>query len=131
MVMAFIAVSTIVDAAHPSGYRGRHWEGPWPYPTDAVVTWLSIMALEGLVICLVLRSRTRASLAGRALILAIGMVMLFFALVPLAMHAGTPIPEHFGWMALAVVWLVGFAIATGIANLVRARRARVPGGPRR
>lgn len=62
LVMAFIAIQTIRDGAHPSGYRGRHWEGQWPYPTEEIETWLSIMAAEGLALCLLLRARGDAAL---------------------------------------------------------------------
>lgn len=126
LVMAFIAFQTIIHAGHPNGYAGRHWQPgvPWPYPTDDVVTWLSIMASEGLMICLVLRSRMKGSLTARSLVLAVGMFMVMVLLAPLGMHASSPFTEHLGWMVLATAWLVVFAIGSGIANVVRARLAR-------
>jgi hypothetical protein len=141
LLMIYFAIITIIDAREPSGYYTRHRAGPWPYPTEAVVTWLSAMALEGFAICLVLRWRVAAPLPRRAVALAVVMFLVLLALSPLAMHAGSPVAEHFGWMIFAVIWLVGFAIVGGLVNIVvnararrvvngvRARRARgAPGG---
>ncbi len=115
LLMALVVIQTLRHGAHPSGYRGRHWEGPWPYPTEAIETWLSIMAAEGLALCLLLRGRGDAPLGVRALFLGILMLIVLLALSPLAMHAGTPIAEHFAWMGGASIWLVACAIAAGIA----------------
>lgn len=119
VLMVFIAIQTLRDGAHPSGYRGAYWQGPWPYPTEEIETWLSVMAAEGLVICLVLRARGPVPVGARALALAIVMFFAMIGLVPIGMHAGTPIPEHFGWMALATIWLVACAIVAGLARLRR------------
>lgn len=124
LIMTLVAIRTVLDAGHPPRHTARHWEGPWPYPTREVVTWLSIMALEGLVICGFLRSRKKTSLVARSLILAVGLVPIMFVFLPFLIFAGTPVLEHFGWMVLAVAWLVVFAIGSGIANAVRARRVR-------
>jgi hypothetical protein len=119
LLVAHIAIQTIRDGAHPTGYVGAHWHGPWPYPSEAIATWLSVMAAEGLAICLLLRGRGDAALGVRALFLGISMFIVLLALSPLAMHAGTPVAEHFGWMGLASIWLVACAIATGIVWFVR------------
>jgi hypothetical protein len=123
LIMVCIAVQMVRDGAHPSGDRGAHWEGPWPYPTEAIETWLSVMAAECLVICTVLRGRGPESVGARALVL--GLVMLFarIGLSPLGRHAGTPIPEHFTWMGLAAIWLVGCAIMAGLARRWRSHDA--------
>lgn len=123
LLMAFIAIQTLRDGAHPSGYYAWRSQGPWQYPTAAIETWLSIMAAEGLALCLLLRGRGDAPLGVRALFLGILMFIVLLGLSPLAMHAGTPIMEHFAWMWLASIWLVAFAIAAGLARLLRPRRA--------
>jgi hypothetical protein len=119
VLMAHIAIQTIRDGTHPIGYLATHLRGPWQYPAEAIATWLSIMAAEGLAICLLLRARADAALGVRALFLGILMFLVLLVLSPLAMHAGTPIAEHIAWMGIASIWLVACAIAAGIVWLAR------------
>ncbi|TMQ09845.1 MAG: hypothetical protein E6J90_37110 [Deltaproteobacteria bacterium] len=124
-LMVMIAIITMRNATHPTGYRCWHRPGPWTYPTDAIVTWLSIMATEALAIGLVLRWRTTMSLVNRSLILGVVMFLGLYILAPMSMNAGTPVAEQGIWMVAATAWLFVFAIALTIVNLVQRGRRRV------
>jgi hypothetical protein len=119
-------VAEIFDASHPSGYRGYHMNpADWVYPIDEVRTWLTAIAGECLIACLVLAMRTKVSVGARALFLG----GLFFcgvmALAVIAMHADSPIIDHIVFMFFASVFLTLFAIGSLVAHLIqRSRDAR-------
>jgi hypothetical protein len=116
-------VAEVFDASHPSGYRGAHMNpGDWVYPTDAVRTWLTAIAAECVVACLLLAARTRVSVGARAMFLG---GMLFCGLVlfaPFAMHADSTFIDHIVFMFFASVFLVVFALGSMVVHfLVRGR----------
>ena len=119
LMMVTLAVSTIHDGATPNGYRAVHWQGPWVYPTEAIVTWLGVRVVEGVIAILVLMARWSLSLGARCVLLSGLTFLVLIAMAPLAMHAGTPIIEHLMWLFFASIWLLVSAIGLGIAHLAR------------
>jgi len=104
-----MAVSVLVDATTPSGYRGAHLrDQPWVYPIEDV--------------------RVRTSIWTRAVMFA---ALHFFAMVffgILSMHATRPFMDHIVYLFFACGFLVGFAIGSGIANaVIRQRRLKSAG----
>jgi hypothetical protein len=116
-------VAEIIDASHPSGYRGAHMNpADWVYPSDDVRTWLTAIGCETLIACLLLAARTRISVGFRALLLA----GLFFCglccLGLFAMQAASPFIDYLVFMFFASVFLGLFAIVSMVVYyVVRAR----------
>lgn len=110
----------IVRSAHPTGYKGRHWDvavdGPWPYPTDDVRTYLIVMALDTLFGIWFLQRRSKTSLALRSLAFGLINLLAIVAMVPLMMHAGEPLTSLLGWFLWATAWGLLFALCAGIAG---------------
>lgn len=124
-VMIFSAIRTLLDGRYPSGYYASRDPELWTYPTEQITFWLSVTGAECLGLCLVLRARMAGSLLARCLLLAVLMFLTLFVLAPLGMHAGTPFPEHIGWVVLETGWLLVFAIALTVVNLSRWLRGRL------
>ena len=125
-----MAVSVLVDATTPSGYRGAHPEPghPWVYPMEDVQFSLTAITIEFLIASLFLFVRSRTSIWTRALALAF---VQFFAMVffgMLAMHATKPFIDHIVYLFFACAFLVVFAIGAGVANaIVRHRTLKSAG----
>lgn len=120
-----MAASVLVDAMTPSGYRGAHLQPgqPWVYPIDDVQFSLTAMTIEFAITSLGLFVRVQTSIWTRAVMFA---ALHFFAMVffgMLSMHATRPFMDHIVYLFFACVFLVVFAIGSGIANaVVRQRR---------
>src|SRR5262245_50657829 len=82
----------IIDRSRfPDGYAARHWRGPWIYPTQGVILAVAAIAVEALVPAWLLARRPTAR---RAFYAAAIDAVVFFGLLPLAMHAPTPFGGH-------------------------------------
>ena len=124
-----MAVSVLVDATTPSGYRGAHLrDQPWVYPIEDVQFSLTAMTIEFAITSLGLFVRVRTSIWTRAVMFA---ALHFFAMVffgILSMHATRPFMDHIVYLFFACGFLVGFAIGSGIANaVIRQRRLKSAG----
>jgi hypothetical protein len=129
ILYGWMAVSVLVDATTPSGYRGAHLEGrPWVYPSEDVQFSLTAMTIEFAITSLGLFVRTRTSIWTRAVMFA---ALHFFAMVffgMLSMHATRPFMDHIVYLLFACGFLVAFAIGSGIANaVIRQRRLKSAG----
>lgn len=126
LIMIYIAWRTIEAASVPNGYSGRNWDvtvdGPWPFPRERVITWLSMMALEGGLALWVLASRWRTSLVVRSAALAMASTVLMFAMSPLLIHSSAPVPQHLAWLFLAAGWFFVCALAAALAERIRGER---------
>lgn len=126
-LMIGVAWWSVVAARVPNGYLARRgWDvaidGVWPFPGEELRTWLVVMAVEGALAIWVLAARVKLSLAMRSLLLAVASFIILMGLLPLAMHASAPFPQHLGWLLFATGWLLLFALVQAIA--VRAQRWR-------
>ena len=125
IIYVAMAVSVLVDATTPSGYRGAHLSRgePWIYPTDDVQFSLTAMTIEFAITSLGLFVRVRTTIWTRAVMFA---ALYFFAMVFfgfLSMHATKPFMDHIVYLFFASGFLVVFAIGSGIANAVVRQRA--------
>ena len=119
-----MAVSVLVDAMTPSGYRGAHLQPgqPWVYPIDDVQFSLTAMTIEFAITSLGLFVRVQTSIWTRAVMFA---ALHFFAMVffgMLSMHATKPFLDHIAYLFFACGFLVVFAIGSGIAHAVIRQR---------
>jgi hypothetical protein len=122
------AVVSLIDGTHPSGYLGAHMDrAAWTYPMADIQFYLGLMTAEFALSVLLLVARTRTSIGVRAAFLGVMYFCGVVVLVPLAMHAPSPILDHIAWLFFASVFLVLFAIASGIIAYVHERRARALG----
>jgi hypothetical protein len=125
-----MAVSVLVDATTPSGYRGAHLQPGelWIYPSDDVQFSLTAMTIEFAITSLGLFVRVRTTIWTRAVMFA---ALHFFAMVffgMLSMHATKPFLDHIVYLFFACGFLVAFAIGSGIANAVIRRRKLTSAG---
>jgi hypothetical protein len=130
IIYVAMAVSVLVDATTPSGYRGAHLAPgqPWVYPTDDVQFSLTAITIEFLVASLGLFVRTQTSIWTRALALASLQFCALFFFGILSMHATKPFIDHIVYLFFACAFLVAFAIGSGIAHaVVRHRRLKSAG----
>ena len=85
----------IVGSGVPNGYKGRNWDlavdGPWPYPTDDVRSFLIVMALDALFGIWFLQRRSTTTLPVRSLAFGLINGLAIVAMAPMMMHAGQPI----------------------------------------
>jgi hypothetical protein len=125
IIYVAMAVSVLVDATTPSGYRGAHLQPgqPWVYPIDDVQFSLTAMAIEFAITSLALFVRAQTSIWTRAVMFAVLHLCAVFFFGILSMHATRPFMDHIVYLFFACVFLVVFAIGSGIANaVVRQRR---------
>lgn len=133
VIAAFWCRGIIERSAFPrkyDGYRFRNTEpATWEYPTGDVATWVSAIAAEALVACLLLhllRRTTAAACFGLALAYGAG----FFVFAIVSMHAPLPFVSHTAWLFTAGSWLLIMALVNGLAGRwARARAARAEVAP--
>jgi hypothetical protein len=110
----FVLVEMPLDAQQPTGYIAHHLHARGSIRCTLLVT-----------VMLAVRSDT--PLGGRAflLLILIGVGTVLFA--PLAIHGDSTLDSTLGWNFVVVLWLVVFALGTGILVIVRAigRQARL------
>jgi len=128
VIMLGCAAVSLMDGTHPSGYRSAHVNpADWKYPLEDIQTFLGLMCVEYAFSFLILYVRTRTSIGARAAFLGGLYFCGVVAMVPLAMHASSPIIDHIMWLFFASVFLMGFAIVSGIIAYVKKRQDRALG----
>jgi hypothetical protein len=111
-------------ASHPNGFAGRNvTPEEWTFPIDRMYWFAEVIAVELGILGIVFALPTRYSVAGRALVL--GLLVLVVAVLltlPLIMHASAPNPQVLALQFLGGIWLTSFGpVSKALAGLGRVR----------